>query len=273
MGVIRYLLMECLEKTSAKGVPRIIQHKRFGLKAMWFVGVMLLTAMALYTLVGLIEQYLTYTTTTMSSEEDIILSGLPPPDLVVCNMQAISMREMNNISDIIHYTQYLDMIRDNFSTESMRILNRSNDDHFIDELRYRLPSHEGFYQFLVLKNATKVGHQLDTLVVDFRWLYATTASTIRNKKYDMKKVQRISTPRFYNCYRVPMLDSSYSKLPGVPIGLSLMLYMDKQTPQWDEEFSPEYDIPQGGGIRLTLNNPGFMQDLMRTAFDVWYAYH
>ncbi len=87
------LVRNCLQTTSLKGVPRIINSKTKGLKILWSVAVIILVSFSIYQTFLLVENYLMYpSTTVVGIETNSMYLGKIPFNLQVCNLNIYAFR-------------------------------------------------------------------------------------------------------------------------------------------------------------------------------------
>ena len=265
------LVKECrsfCERTSMKGVPRIVTPSRPYLRGLWFVSVFTMLIICLYQVGLLVTTYLQYSKSYRISSEFLTSDsskrdGLP--NLAACNLQPFSSNLSQRPSNLLSMEEY-----------RLRVLNLTTCDECPDMeqkllslLRQRQLTPRGYSQMIGAYAASKIGHQLDTFLVSCSLLsYQGVGMTSQPCREDVTIKSSIS-PDFINCYTFQI---SEQQLEVVPLGLSLIFYLDNHFND-DLHFLSSTDgaedITVGGmGVRLITFQRGTMPLISATWVEV-----
>ena len=252
----------------------MIKQKDVILKTFWLISILSLLALSIYVVLQNITDYLDYSTSSVYEEMNIkaaekeVPNGVLYPDATVCNMNPFSS---TGSKAVIPYTEYVDTMVDTL-TAAYNISQMSKLDK---EAMSVLISYPGYFQNIGYSSASRVGHMQESFIVACDILIEIS-STQRYKvpcgEYGI--ITQYVSPQFFNCYTIhPDMGAIASNLSGTPIGMSLILYLDKPTHLITDYFEEEVDDTQSHGARLTLHQPATLPDMLHKSFDMSPGYY
>ena len=151
-------VLQFLQSTSVKGIPRIFRTKSYFLKTLWIVSVVSFLCVTAYHVYILTLVYLEYDSVISTEEYNVDLTGTTPeavrlPDMTFCNMNPFAV-DTRSIADIPSLGSYNQRVREMTTCE-----NCSPDDQNSSwALRMALQITSGYYMHIGEKNASRLSH-------------------------------------------------------------------------------------------------------------------
>ena len=220
-------VLQFLQSTSIKGIPRIFKTKSRFLKALWITCVISFLGMTAYQVYLLVHGYLEYESVMSTTEYNVDLTGATHkkvrlPDMTFCNMNpfAVDTRKITGVPSLEVYSQ---RVRE--MTECEDCSPEQQDTMW--ELRVALQTTTGYYMHIGLENARRLSHTEDQFIA------ACTVEMLSGmdpRKLPCKYVTTVF-PHFdymyYECYtiRIPRATST-DLYTGIVVVLHLNNHLD-----------------------------------------------
>ena len=268
-----------LERTSIKGVPRIIKHQKLPLKALWFVGVLVLATFAIYNINNVFTSYMAWPKVTTLLKTSLVDPGAEEaandvelPAFTLCNLNPFptndSVARGHGIITWGEYTammeQEIDVVEDRL--EATGQLETPDNQLLLQRMRY-LASYSGYFQYIGVKNASIVGHSRVKFIVQCSAsLYASASEKVLVDCYDSEDFTwQFLTPEFFRCHTIyPAVDEGYL----IATGVSVMLHVDQADGRLTDAFDPMNDNIQSSGVRVAIHDRKVMPDIWDGGFDI-----
>ena len=220
-------VLQFLQHTSIKGIPRIFKTKSRFLRTFWIICIISFLCMTVYQVVLLAHGYLEFDTVVSTTEYNIDLIGATPrkvrlPDITYCNMNPFEI-DSRNIAGIPSLESYNQRVReltecDDCTPEQLESLR---------ELRVALQSTNGYYTHIGKKNAQNLSHTRDQFIASCT---VEMISGMVPRKLDCQFIAKFELYFdfvYYNCYtlRIPRATPT-DRYIGVVVVLHLNNHLD-----------------------------------------------
>lgn len=261
------IVVSFFERTSVRGVPRIVRHKTWFLRLLWLIGVLTLLGIAISQAISIISEYLKNSKVTLLKEENVLSTfqnkeGLTFPSITVCNLNPLASNDLSdgfNDSTIMSFAQYGYMIE-----AYLQYVNNPQ----MEDVKTYLRSTRGYYEYIGAENATKMGHRKHNLFAQCDILFQAPSTDRFKIPCNYSQLSLVSTPEFFNCYTASVDLSNYTDDMGMPTGLSLILHLDDGEELLKDTYDENNDNTQSVGIRVSVHTENSAPDLWYSAVDI-----
>ena len=235
---------------------------------LWLAGVLGLGAMTIFNVYIVVEDYLHYPIVSYSYErslfnvsfDDSWQRGLP--EMTVCNRDPLQS-ESDKFPDLVHVEDYIETVEQAYEEFKANSSVEESGDKELKEIIYNMKAYQGYFQYIGKEKASMLGHQQERFIAHCSLLFETTASERRTT--DCTKITQFVSPEFFNCYTISFNRES-NDVDGIPIGMSLLLFLDHQ-PKVIDPFDRTDDVLQGRGARISYHDPNALPNLWYQAVD------
>ena len=243
-------------KTSVKGIPRAVKSTSRTLRILWSVSVIGFLAAACFQSYILTKEYLAFTSTTALTEYNVELLGLTErsvqlPDISVCNTNPFGSN-IDKIQDVPTLKEFYERVSNITLCDECSSLQKQK----MDSVRKYLLSAAVYADFIGPDNVLKVGHSLDSMLVDCQLIY------IEGRVFQQKPcipgtqfIYRYDV-NFYNCYTLRLPTPSLTG--NIYIGVSLVFHLDNFHQDHLIYFDKTNIRNRMVGIELNLHRPNTM---------------
>ena len=199
-GFVKKRIHQFCQKTSVKGIPRILRTKSYFMRTIWTISVTCFLAIAIYLSFLLLSDYLEYRSVTSLREYNIDVSGSTSdsvrlPDITLCNMNpfSISTYNMTDVLSLEHYhKKVLSMtICDNCTAEETKKM---------EELRSELLTTSGYYIEIKSENARRVSHKKEGFIASCHISILSGMHPRRLPCEGIVEIHDYSDYMYYNCF-------------------------------------------------------------------------
>ncbi len=211
----------CLQITSLKGVPRIVNSKTYGLKILWLVAVTILIFFSIYQTVMLLLIYFEYpTATTVDIETNSVHFGKEPFHLQVCNLNIFAFRSqigqqsiMDYLSDYKTHVENMSKCRD-CTIQEKSIVNQWESEYLSSNM---------LFQYMGPDLATQSPRNIEDFLIECRLVIFSGVSYKYVSCMNETKINITPDPDHLSCLTI-QLPVSYPK--KFYIGVILTFYLD-----------------------------------------------
>ena len=154
-------IIESLEQTSVRGVPRFFKVKSLHLKALWACAVLAFLGVGIYDAVELFVEFFSYPKLTLLHEHEFSAEeDYPFPTLLVCNANPMGI--LRNLPESQSFDNYSNLVTGvtecrNCSKEESAVLN---------DIREELISFKGYSQYIGLQRIMNVSNNYRDFMVE-----------------------------------------------------------------------------------------------------------
>ena len=272
------LIISCFEKTSVKGIPRIIKHETLGLRILWFLSVSCLMIVAAINLYVVAMRYLQYSTSTKISEKHLVEIAMDRdrlmelPTISVCNLNPLPSDEgaarKHHITTWSTYSQTM-------QAETIKFVEQKEKEGFdvkedvdlVQSLSYLL-SYRGYFQHIGTHNASLVGHSKDNLIISCAILVHVSATERKRVPCNQSIITRFVTPEFFNCRSIRIAHDK----PTLLSGMSFILHVDQAHDRLTDFFDNSNDNLQSTGVKFNIHRRQELPNMLDKSFDASPGY-
>ena len=235
-----------------KGVPRVFKSETPCLRSVWLCTVIVFLGLSIYQSSQLIGEYLEFNTVTQTTEVIMhpsrknFLEMLPT--ISICNLNPLSSNR-SRYAGLPTLSNYYDLVRNVTACNDCNATTR----RWSESVRSELLRPWGYYQYIGMENASRVGHQVDDMFVACHF-YVIDLDGSRRRKLDCgntlrSRVIHVTDPNFFNCFltNIQISDDSWFS------GLSLTVYLDNFHDD-DDDFHLFNEFGQSTGVLFEVQN-------------------
>ena len=251
-GFVGKRIQQFCQKTSVKGIPRILRTKSYFMRTIWTVSVTCFLSIAVYISFSLSSDYFKYRSVTSLREYNIDVSGSSStsvrlPDITLCNMNPFSISTYNLTDELSlekYHKKVLSMtICDNCSAEQTQRM---------EELKAELLTTSGYYIQIDSKNARRVSHKKEAFIAS---CYISILSGMHPRRVPCNgivEIQNYYDHRYYNCFTLKVAQSTSHDLYHGVI-LVLQLNNNLQVVEQQQFLTPHIIPGQASGAVMLLH--------------------
>lgn len=264
-------VMETLQKTSLKGVPRILTSKDHILSALWLISVLVFFGLCMYNVHLVISEYLSYASVHTSEQQRINLTSPEYaarfPNVLLCNTNPFSgnLSAYNEAGAILPSEYYQKVL--NFT--SCPSCGKGDEDMALQAMVLRP---KGYYQYVGKDLASTIGHQ--GLVIDCKVIVLAGTATLGQPCLHANrsvKVTKVVHPDYFNCFLYEALERKVTigSLDEVTIvGYSFILYFDNDIKNPNSLFNSGTFPPPGSGGIVSFVSPGHVPGIYESHLSI-----
>ena len=264
-------VLQFLQSTSVKGIPRIFRTKSYFLKTLWVVSVVSFLCVTAYHVYILTCVYFEYDSVISTEEYNVDLTGSTPeavrlPDMTFCNMNPFAV-DTRSITDIPSLGSYNQRVRDltkcvNCSTE---------DQNSFWALRVALQTTSGYYMHIGEKNASRLSHSKDEFLASCTVEMLSGMDPRKLPCEFIANIVRYFDFMYYNCYTLTLpLATATDLYSGVVVVLHLNNQLDIIEQQ--KHLTAHYMPGQMSGTLLVLHQQNQMPVLIKDGISLPSGY-
>ena len=209
--VIKRLRQFC-QKTSVKGIPRILRTKSYFMRTIWVTSVTCFLAMAIYQAFLLSAGYLEYASVTSVREFSVDVTGISAdsvrlPDITFCNMNPFSISTYN-LTDVISLENYHNKVMSMTTCENCSV----NALRQMEELQSELLTSSGYYIHIGSRNARRVSHKEEAFIAS---CYVSILSGMHPRRVPcngITEIEQYYDYSYYTCFTLKVPPSTPSDL-------------------------------------------------------------
>ena len=245
--------------TSVKGIPRAVKSKSRAMRILWSMSVIGFLAAACFQSYNLTSEYLEFAVTTALTEYSVELLGktersVQLPDISICNTNPFGSN-VGMVTDTPILKEFYERVSNITFCHNCSTSQKEK----VDRMRKYLLSPSVYADYIGPHNVRKVGHSLDSMLVDCQLIYIE-GRVFQQKPCvpDTQFIYRYDV-NFYNCYtlRIP----TPSLQDRIYFGVSLVLHLDNFFLDHLMYFDKTNVRNRMAGIELNLHRPKTMPSL------------
>ena len=238
------------ETVSVRGLSKVFKSQNWFLKVFWLLSVLTGLGILIWQLTAVLVKYSQFQVSTTYAEPK-----LPPvlPDISICNIYPMT----NDISQLLSWSDYLDIINYEVSTYTPEVLNSLfpskyksiSQDNYDAFVRNYLKAPSGYFSNLPIP--TDTGGSAQHLITD---CYYFQHSDIPIDC--LSGLVPLWNPKYYKCYtlQVPELEGQLVE------GLSAVLYLNNFPEELLNFFDYGLSYSLATGVRVAVHKPGSKPD-------------
>ncbi|CAD5116597.1 DgyrCDS5473 [Dimorphilus gyrociliatus] len=195
-------LTKFLKTTSIKGVPKVFQVRNTFLRILWAMSIIGFFATAFFQVIYSLLDYLKYETITVINEQR--QGSTVFPSITLCNIQPFDYDRIEKYG-YIKPEEYFSKV--DYYVSKMHELNTSDR----EELKTSLRDIGGYFSFLGIENAKRVGFEKNDFIIDCNYIELDGELTIKRKCEDFGDIVLTQQPPYLNCYNINLKAENSNK--------------------------------------------------------------